>query len=512
MTSPYLELKDISKAFPGVKALDCVSLEICAGECRALVGENGAGKSTLMKILAGALLPDTGGILIGGMPAGINSPLSARARGVSMIYQELNLLPELTVAENIFLGRELSGRFGFLDRRRMIEESRRWLARLHQEIDPRLLTRDLPLARQQMVEIVKALSLEARIMIMDEPSSILTDNELEELFKLMSRLKSEGMVIIYISHRLEEIFRVCDSVTVMRDGKVISTRPVASATQEILVREMVGRELTNIYPEKSPPSDECVLELKGIERRPRVHGVSMKVRRGEIVGLAGLVGAGRTDVARIIFGADPADQGEILFCGELLSGHRPDDAIRRGIALLSEDRKTQGILPDLSVSANITLAKLSGVGRAGFLSLGKERDLALPLVESLHIKTPSLGTAMRNLSGGNQQKTILARWMFTQSRFLIFDEPTRGIDVGAKAEIYQLIVDLAASGRSVLVISSELPEIIGLCHRIYVMRAGEIAGEFQQSAATQEALLASAMGLSIPNNRVGPGPRPGPNI
>ncbi len=497
MAEPYLVLRDISKSFPGVKALDGVSLEVQAGECHALVGENGAGKSTLMKILAGALLPDAGAVTIGGRQAQIDSPLSARRLGVSMIYQELNLLPELTVAENIFLGREPSSRSGLLNRRKMIEDSRRWLARLHQDIDPRRLTRELPLAQQQMVEIVKALALEARIMIMDEPSSILTDKELEELFNLMARLKSEGLAIIYISHRLEEIFRVCDRVTVMRDGRTISTRPVSEASQAVLVREMVGRELANIFPARRPPSDDIALELKDVTRRPRLNRVSIRIQRGEIVGLSGLVGAGRTDLARVIFGADPMDEGEIRFFGEVLHHHCPNEAIRRGIGLLTEDRKSQGILLQMTVRANITIANLGRIARAGFVSRKKEKEQITPLVESLRIKTPSLEQGIGNLSGGNQQKTILARWLFTQCRFLIFDEPTRGIDVGAKAEIYQLIVNLAAEGKSILVISSELPEILGLCHRIYVMRDGEIAGEFQAGMATQEMLLATAMGVSI---------------
>ncbi len=497
MIQPYLVLKDISKSFPGVKALDHVSLEVRPGECHALVGENGAGKSTLMKILAGALLPDAGEITIGGKVARIDSPLSARSLGVSMIYQELNLLSGLTVAENIFLGREPSTWSGLIDRRKMIEASRRWLGRLHQEIDPRTLTGDLPLAQQQMVEIVKALALEARIMIMDEPSSILTDRELEELFSLMDRLKRDGLSIIYISHRLEEIFRICDMVTVMRDGRAVSTRPVPTAAQSILVREMVGRELANVFPEKKPPSDEIVLELKSVTRPPRLNGVSMRVRRGEIVGLAGLVGAGRTDLARVVFGADRAERGEIRFCGELLSSHSPDGAILRGIGLLTEDRKSQGILPEMTVCANITLANLGRTARAGIVSRRRERTQVSPLVENLRIRTPSLDSAIGNLSGGNQQKAILARWLFTQCRFLIFDEPTRGIDVGAKAEIYQLIANLASEGKSILVISSELPEILGLCHRIYVMRAGEIAGEIEARAATQEVILAMAMGLPV---------------
>ena len=497
MNQPYLELRNISKSFPGVKALDRVSLEVEAGECHALVGENGAGKSTLMKILAGALLPDSGEIHIGGKRAEIASPIDARRWGVSMIYQELNLLPELTVAENIFLGREPSLPWGVLNRKKMVAESRRWLDRLHQEIDPRRVTRELSLAQQQMVEIVKALALEARVMIMDEPSSILTERELDELFNLMSRLKSDGLSIIYISHRLEEIFRVSDRVTVMRDGRTISTRPISGASQTDLVREMVGRELANVFPVRKPAADEVALELKEVTRLPRVRGVSIKIRRGEIVGLSGLVGAGRTDLARVIFGADPIEQGEIIFEGEVLTRHQPHSAIRRGIGLLTEDRKTQGLLLNMTVRENVTLANLARISRAGFVLRRKERECIAPLVAGLRIKTPSLEQSIGSLSGGNQQKAVLARWLFTESRLLIFDEPTRGIDVGAKAEIYQLIVDLAAEGRSILVISSELPEILGLCHRVYVMRDGEIAGDFEEGRATQEILLAAAMGVSI---------------
>ncbi len=497
MAMPYLEVRGVSKSFPGVMALDDVNLEVFSGECHALVGENGAGKSTLMKILAGAVLADSGQVKIGGKVVGIDSPLTARRSGISMIYQELNLLPELTVAENIFLGREPGRRFRLLDRRRMTEESRLWLGRLHQEIDPNRTTRELSLAQQQMVEIVKALALEAKIMIMDEPSSILTDAELEELFGLMTRLKSEGLAIIYISHRLEEIFRVCDRVTVMRDGKTISTRPVSESTHALLVREMVGREVTKIFPLRKTPGCETVLELKDVTRKPRLDRISLHVNRGEIVGLAGLVGAGRTDVARAIFGADPVDSGEIRLLGRLLRGHGPGDAIRLGLGLLTEDRKSQGLLLNMTVRENITVANLAGLSRSGFISRSHEAARVRPLVENLRVKTPSLEQGIANLSGGNQQKAIVARWLFTESSVLMFDEPTRGIDVGAKAEIYQLIVDLAAQGKGILVISSELPEIMGLCHRIYVMRDGGIVGEFDGDSATQEELLGAAMGVSI---------------
>lgn len=497
MSQPYLVLRDITKSFPGVKALDGVCMDVRAGECHALVGENGAGKSTLMKILAGALLPDGGEIFIGGRKAEIDSPLAARHLGVSMIYQELNLLPELTVEENIFLGREPHGRLGFLDRRTMTEESRVWFERLHQQIDPRARTGDLSLAQQQMVEIVKALASRARIMIMDEPSSILTDKELEELFSLMARLKGEGLAIIYISHRLEEVFRVSERVTVLRDGHSVSTRPVSEVDPALLVKEMVGRELKSIFPRLEPASEKIAVELKGITRRPVLHDVSLHVRQGEIVGLAGLVGAGRTELARVIFGADRMEQGEIRYYETPLRHLRPHESIRRGFGFLTEDRKSQGILPDMTLRANITLANLGAVARMGFVTRGFETRQAGLAAENLHIKATSPDQSIGALSGGNQQKAILARWLFAGSRFLIFDEPTRGIDVGAKAEIYRLIADLASEGKSILVISSELPEILGLCHRIYVMREGRIAGEFEAGVATQETILATAMGVSI---------------
>jgi ribose transport system ATP-binding protein len=498
---PHLELRNISKNFPGVKALDEVSLEVRAGECVALVGENGAGKSTLMKILAGAVPPDSGEIYLEGSRVVIDSPLDARRLGISMIYQELNLLPELTVAENIFLGREPRLRSGLLDRRKMNQDSRSWLSRLNQEIDPDRPVRDLSLAGQQMVEIAKALALQARVMIFDEPSSILTDRELEELFRLMAQLKTDGFAMIYISHRMEEIFRICDRVTVMRDGRVVANHAVAEVNHAILVREMVGREVASIFPSRRAPGGEVVLELKEISRAGKFDRVSLYIRGGEIVGLSGLVGAGRTEVARAIFGADRISGGEIRFLGKTLTNHEPDEAIRRGIGLLTEDRKSHGLLANMTVRENITLANLARISRAGFVSRRAESAVVPPLVESLRIKTPSVEQNVANLSGGNQQKTILARWLFTECRLLIFDEPTRGIDVGAKTEIYQLIADLAARGKSILVISSELPEVLGLSHRVYVMREGRIAGEFEGAGATQEALLGAAMGISMGERR-----------
>ena len=391
-TKPYLVLENVSKSFPGVQALESVHLAVAAGECHALVGENGAGKSTLMKVLSGAVIPDSGSIFLGGNHVAIDSPAAARRLGISMIYQELNLLPELTVAENIFLGREPSGRFGLLDRRKMTDEGRTWLERLHQHIDPGALTRTLPLAQQQMVEIVKALSLDAKVMIMDEPSSILTDRELDELFALIARLKRDGLAIVYISHRLEEIFRVCERVTVMRDGKTISTRPVSESDQSTLVREMVGREVAGVFPPRREPAADVALELRNVTRPPRLHRVSLNVRRGEIVGLSGLVGAGRSELARVIFGADPVESGEIRFEGELLRGHGPHDAIRRGIGFLTEDRKSLGLLLNMTVRENVTLANLARVARAGFVSRREERDRIAPLIRDLRVKTPSRGT------------------------------------------------------------------------------------------------------------------------
>jgi ribose transport system ATP-binding protein len=378
----------------------------------------------------------------------------------------------------------------------MIAESGAWLGRLGQAIDPRRRARDLSLAEQQMVEIAKAVSLQARVLVMDEPSAILTERELEELFRLMAALRTEGLALIYISHRLDEIFRVSDRVTVMRDGRTIATHETGEVSRGELVREMVGRELARIFPPRREPLEKVALEVRHVSRGARVRSVSLRVRRGEIVGLAGLVGAGRSELARIIFGADRADSGEVVFEGETLGGLGPHEAIRRGIGFLTEDRKGQGLLLDMTVRENITIAALSALHRVIWLSRRKERAEVLPLVDGLRIKTPGLDAPVRNLSGGNQQKTILARWLFTRSRFLIFDEPTRGVDVGAKAEIYRLITDLAGEGRGVLVISSELPEILGLCHRIYVMRDGAIAGEFGAAEATQELLLATAMGVA----------------
>ena len=494
----YLVMKAVSKSFPGVKALHRASLEVCSGECHALVGENGAGKSTLMKILAGATLPDSAEIRLDGKLVEIPSPLVARQLGISMIYQELNLIQELTVAENIFLGREPGRSFGLLDRRRMFEESRELLGRLHQSIDPRRRARELSLAEQQIVEIVKALFQEARVLIMDEPSSILTEREMAELFDLVSRMKSQGLAIIYISHRLEEVFRACDRVTVMRDGKTIATHEVSTVTRQTMIKEMVGRELSQIFPSSKKPGFEQVLEVTSVSRGSRLQNITLNVRRGEIVGLAGLVGAGRSDLARAIFGADPIDEGEIRYEGERLRGHTPRESVRRGLGLLTEDRKAQGLLLNMTVRENITLANLARVSRRGFISRARERGMIEPLVAQLKIKTPSVEQGVAKLSGGNQQKTLVARWLFVESRFLMFDEPTRGIDVGAKAEIYQLIVDLAAEGRSILVISSELPELLGLCHRIYVMRDGALTGEFTAAEATQELLLSRAMDVAPP--------------
>jgi len=496
MAAPRLSMQEITKSFPGVQALDGASLDVRAGECHALVGENGAGKSTLMKVLAGAVIPDSGQMFLDGRRLEPRSPLEARRAGISMIYQELNLLPELTVAENIFLGREPRRAVTFLDRPRMVEESRRWLERLGQAIDPRRAARELSLAEQQMVEIAKAVSLEARVMVMDEPSAILTDRELEDLFGLMAALRRDGLAIIYISHRLDEVFQVSERVTVMRDGKTIATHDTAQVSHGGLVREMVGRELARIFPERREPRGETVLEVKNLSRGRRVRGVSLRVRSGEIVGLAGLVGAGRSDVARMIFGAEASDSGEILFEGKPLERHTPHEAIRRGLGFLTEDRKGQGLLLNMSVRENVTIAALASLARRLWLSRRRERAAVQPLVERLRIKTAGLEARIVNLSGGNQQKAILARWLFTQSRFLIFDEPTRGIDVGAKAEIYRLIAGLAEEGRGVLMISSELPEILGLCHRIYVMRDGEVAGEVDAAEATQEMLLATAMGVA----------------
>ena len=474
-----------------MQALLGVDLDLRAGEVHAVVGENGAGKSTLMKIVAGVYRPDSGSIRLGGVPILNESPRQALERGISMIHQELNLAPNLSVAENVFLGRAPT-RGGLIDWRRLYADVEALADRLGIDLDVRARVDELSVARQQMVEIAKALSLDARVIIMDEPTSALTERETEALFDIIARLKSNGVAVVYISHRLDEIFRVADRVTVLRDGRLVGTLPIAQATQPQLIGMMVGRELTTLFPKESVEIGDPFLEVRHLRRKGALEDISFVLRRREILGLAGLVGAGRTELVRVLFGADPLDGGEILLEGRPVRIRRPRDAIRLGMGFVTEDRKLQGLVLGMNVRENETLASLAQVSKLGFLNLGRERTLAARLVEQLGVRTPSVEQEVANLSGGNQQKVVIAKWLATRARILILDEPTRGIDVGAKAEVHALMSRLASQGVSILMISSELPEILGMSDRILVMRQGRLSGEFTRDQASQEAILACA--------------------
>jgi ribose transport system ATP-binding protein len=490
-----LEMRDITKRFPGVLALNKTQLNLFAGEVHCLLGENGAGKSTMMKILAGAIPLDEGEIRIDDQPVTIHSPHHAQQLGISMIYQEFNLSPYLSVAENIFLGREPRiGRSPFIDWRRMYREAEEILERIRIKLDVRRPVNELSVAQQQMVEIAKALSVNAKIIVMDEPSATLTDHELAALFDLIRTLRRQGMGLIYISHRLEEIFEIGDRVTVMRDGHHVATKYAKDLTRDEIIQMMVGRELKDEYPKEICPRGAERLRVEGLARVGKFRDVSFSLHAGEIVGLTGLVGAGRTEVARAIFGADAISAGTIQLDGAPVQLKSPQDAIRLGVGLLTEDRKNQGLVLGMTVRENTTLANLKSLVRGLFVDRRRERSVAEKYVKELQIKTPSIEQTAQNLSGGNQQKVVLAKWLFTDSKVLIFDEPTRGIDVGAKVEIYKLMNALVKGGAAVLMISSELPEVLGMCDRILVMHEGRIAGELSRAEATQEKVMRLATG------------------
>ena len=493
--APALEMRAITKTYPGVRALDGVSLTVGQGEVHALLGENGAGKSTLMKILAGAQSKDTGEILLDGQPVEIDSPQKAMSLGVSIIYQEFNLVPYLSAGENIFLGREPRASLpGFVNFKALFTEAQRVLDNLGVKIDARMPVNRLSIAQQQMVEIAKATSRKSRLIIMDEPSATLTDHELRALFSLIRQLKTEGVSVIYISHRLEEIIEVCDRATVMRDGKWIATEDVKNLNREEIIRLMVGRELKDAIPKVPAPIGEPALEVRRLNRKGVLHDISFTLHKGEILGIAGLVGAGRTETARVIFGADSLDSGEILVNGCPVTIHSPQDAIKNGIGFVTEDRKHQGLVLGMTVRENSTLANLGAISSVGFINRSQEKQVAEKYRKDLATKTPTIEQAVKNLSGGNQQKVVLSKWLFTGSKILIFDEPTRGIDVGAKSEIYKLMNELAAQGVAILMISSELPEVLGMSDRILVMHEGKITGELPRSEASQERIMTLATG------------------
>lgn len=495
MSEFVLEMCDITKRFPGVLAVNRGRLNLRTHEVHCLVGENGAGKSTLMKILAGAQPMDSGEIRLGGQPVTIQSPQHAQQLGISMIYQEFNLAPYLTVAENIFLGREPRlGKSPFINWNKLYADARGLLARIRVDLDVRRPVNECSVAQQQMVEIAKALSFNAQVIVMDEPSSTLTEHELEALFELIRGLKQAGLGIIYISHRLEEIFEIGDRVTVMRDGEYIGTQSVADVTRKDVIRMMVGRELTDEFPKEVFERGEERLCVQGLTRKDVFEDISFSLHTGEIVCLTGLVGAGRTEVARAIFGADKIDGGTLHLDGKPVTVRSPRDAIRKGIGLLTEDRKNHGLILGMTVCENTTLANLHNLVKGPFVDRRRERDVTGKYVRELQIKTPSLEQTVQNLSGGNQQKVVLAKWLFTESKILIFDEPTRGIDVGAKYEIYKLINELIRRGVCILMISSELPEVLGMCDRVLIMHEGRMAGELKRGEASQERIMSLATG------------------
>jgi len=495
MAEPLVEMTGISKSFPGVRALDDCRFELLPGEVHALVGENGAGKSTLMNILAGIYHRDAGTIRVKGQEVEVASPRAAQNLGISIIHQELNLMGHLTVAQNIFIGREPRGVAPFvLDEKRLNAKTRELLETHHIKLDPRARVSSLAVAQQQMVEIAKALSFNSDVLIMDEPTAALTDTEIDELFGIIRHLRERGAGIVHISHRLEELKQISDRVTVMRDGRYIDTLRTAEADIGSIISMMVGRTIFDATPElPEHPDPEVVLEVRDLNRGRVVRDVSFQLHRGEILGFSGLVGAGRTEVVRAVFGADPHDSGEILVHGKPVTIRTPADAVAHGIGYLSEDRKQYGLALKMDVEANVVLASLRRfTGRLGLIKFGRTRAVAEERVKSLAIKTPSIAQRVRNLSGGNQQKVVIAKWLTAETEILIFDEPTRGIDVGAKSEIYRLLNDLAQQGRSIIMISSELPEILRMSHRILVMCEGRITGELSSAEATQEKIMTLA--------------------
>ncbi|MEG0985585.1 MAG: sugar ABC transporter ATP-binding protein [Clostridia bacterium] len=491
----FLKMRGIVKKFPGVLALDHVDLSVNSGEVHALLGENGAGKSTLMKVLSGAYARDEGEILIEGKPVEIHSSRDAQALGISIIYQELNLTEQLTVAENIFMGRPIMKNRLALDWKKMYEQAQKVLDELGVDISARTLVRDLGVAHKQMVEVAKALSINSRILVMDEPTAPLTGREIDTLFQTVRMLKARGVSVIYISHRLEEVLEVCDRATIMRDGKGITVLDVKGTTLDEIIRFMVGRELKEKFPKMHIPLGEELLRVEHLCAGPQVKDISFSVRAGEILGISGLVGAGRTETMRALFGMDPKRSGKVYVAGKLVEIAHPLDAIKAGFGFATEDRKGEGLVLTMNVGQNITLASLSQFRSHGKLNLRAEKDSVYHYIERMNIKTPSHLQLARNLSGGNQQKVVLAKWLMSKSRIILFDEPTRGIDVGAKIEVYNIMGELIKQGAAIVMISSELPEVLGMSDRVAVMCQGEITGVFDNDPTlTQEKILYYATG------------------
>lgn len=486
-----LELKGINKTFPGVKALSDVHLDLNAGEVLGLCGENGAGKSTLMKILTGIYTADPGGeIWLNGELVQVRNPNHARDLGLSIIHQELNMVPDLTVAQNLYLGRPGSHSGGYINDRKLVRDAEELFGRLGMNIDPKAYCRDLSVARLQMVEIARALSYDSKILVMDEPTAALTVQETEALFRLIRDFVTPETGLIYISHRMPEIEEITDRVSVLRDGQYVGTVVTKEVEMREIISLMVGREVAaDARPRQQPLSDEVVLKVEGLSTKKLLHDVSFELRKGEVLGFAGLMGAGRTEVARCVFGADPRVSGDIYVKGELVSIKSAADAVRAGIGYLSEDRKRFGILVEQDVKANTAMASMGEFTTAGYIDDGKIKEVGKEYSERLRVRTPSINQLLNKLSGGNQQKVVIAKWLVRNCDVLIFDEPTRGIDVGAKEEIYELLEALTAQGKSIIMISSELPEVLRMSHRIAVMANGRITGVLNNEDATQENIM-----------------------
>ena len=494
--TPVIELRGISKSFPGVKALSGVDFDIYPGELHALCGENGAGKSTLIKVMTGAHTPDEGSILVNGEAVSFSSPQQALSMGIACIYQELSIVPQLDVAKNIFLGNMFTkGKTGFLDKKRLYRDAAEILHdHIKLNIDPHEIAGRLSVAQQQMVEIGRALTRQAKVIIMDEPTSSLSDKEVETLFELIRMLKADGIAIIYISHKLDEVMQLSDRITILRDGQRIKTVNTTDTTKERLISDMLGRELSNMYNKQPAEIGGTVLEVNSLTRSGVFSDISFSVKSGEIVGFFGLVGAGRTEIMRAIFGMDRYDSGEVILGGEKLRGRSPSRAIRSGIGFATEDRKSEGLALRLSVLANMTIVKLSQLSRFGVISRKRQRRTADEYVSSISIKTPSVAQLVGNLSGGNQQKVVVAKWLMMEPRVLILDEPTRGIDVGSKSEIYSLIVRLAQQGVAVILVSSEIEEILGICDKVNVIHEGRLVSTLDAAISSTHDVLTSAFG------------------
>jgi ribose transport system ATP-binding protein len=487
-----LSIRGVTKRFPGVVALDSVDMEIRRGEVHVLLGENGAGKSSLVKVLCGIHTPEEGELFFEGKPYSPASPQEALAAGIRVVYQEFNLLSNLSIGENIFF-EHLPRKNSIVDFSALYEKSRKLLDQVGLDIDPRIPVELLGVAQMQLIEVLKAVAFESKVLILDEPTATLTSKEIDKLFTIIRALQKQGVTIIYISHRLKEIYEIGDRLTVLRNGKHVTTTAVGDITIPEIVRHMVGRSMEAEFPfDESVTVGEVTLSVEGLRYPNGKHRNSFSVRRGEILGIAGLVGSGRTETVRAVFGADRKEEGRISLKGKELDIRSPKDAIQHGICLLTEDRKSQGLILDMPCDTNITITDLSQISRFGLLDRPTEREKATQLVEDLSVRTPSVAQLVRNLSGGNQQKVVIAKWLYRQAEVLIFDEPTRGIDVGAKYEIYLLLWRLAAEGKSVIVVSSELPELLGICHRMLVFSNGKISGELSREEFDQERVLAYA--------------------